>query len=193
MEVVPLITMKDRKILNLQEKLDRINQEQILYIHDLDGIEKDKPNLCTFQRLSKTREIWVDSGPRNLGDIVDVFFAGANAITIRKFLFPKVDISKIRELSENKVFADIDFEQKDNDFFYNEFDGLINFTIREKFEKNFKYGELIKYYITKNNVVFTYDSNLENVEHWKYFGITNFLVDLDNFEEFKQKCLLKQK
>ena len=186
MEVVPLITMKDRKILNLRENLDRINQEQILYIYDLDGIEKDKPNLCTFQRLSKTREIWVDSGPRNIGDIVDVLFAGANAITIRKFLFPKVDISKIREISENKVFTDIDFEQKDNDFFYNEFDGLINFTIREKFEKNFKYGDLIKHYTTKNNVVFTYDSDLENAEYWKYFGISNFLVDLDNFEEFKK-------
>ena len=188
MEVVPLITMKDRKILNLQEKLDKINQEQILYIYDLDGIEKDKPNLCTIQRLSKTREIWIDSGPRNLGDIVDVFFAGANAITIRKRLFPKIDISKIREISENKVFADIDFEQNDNNFFYNEFDGLINFTIREQFEKNFKYGELIKHHATKNNAVFTYDSNLENVKYWKYFGITNFLVDLDNFEEFKKNA-----
>jgi len=194
MEVVPLITMKDRKILNLQEKLDRISQQQILYIHDLDGIEKDKPNLCTFQRLSKTCEIWIDSGPRNLGDIVDVFLAGANAITIRKYLFPKIEISKIRELSENKVFADIDFEQNDNDdFFYKEFDGLINFTIREKFEKNWKYIDLIKHHANKNNVVYTYDSNLENVKYWKYFGIANFLVDLDNFEEFKIKCLLKQK
>ena len=188
MEVVPLITMKDRKILNLQDKLDKINQEQILYIYDLDGIEKDKPNLCTIQRLSKTREIWMDSGPRNLGDIVDVFFAGANAITIRKRLFPEIDISKIRDISENKVFADIDFEQNDDDFFYNEYDGLINFTIREKFEKHFKYGDLIKDYSTKNNVVFTYDSELENVKYWKYFGITNFLVDLVNFEEFKKNA-----
>ena len=188
MEVVPLITMKNRKILNMREKLDRINQEQILYIYDLDGIEKDKPNLCTFQRLSKTRELWIDSGPRNLGDIVDVFLTGANAITIRKRLFPKFDISKIRELSENKVFADIDFEQKDDDFFYNDFDGLINFTKRKKFEKDIKYADLIKQNSTKNNVVYTYETDLENIEYWKYFGITNFLVDLDNFEEFKKNA-----
>ena len=185
MEVVPLITMKDRKILNLQEKLDRISQQQILYIHDLDGIEKDKPNLCTFQRLSKTCEIWIDSGPRNLGDIVDVFLAGANAITIRKYLFPKIEISKIRELSENKVFADIDFDKKTKDLVYNAFDGLINFANREKIEQNFKYADLLKKHTNKNMVVFTYDSDTGNVNYWKHFGVDNFLVDLDKFEEFK--------
>lgn len=185
MEITPLITMKNRKILDSEEKIDQINEERILYIYDIDGIEKDKPNLCTFQRLSKTREIWVDTGPRDLGDIVDAFFAGANAITIRKHLFPKIDISKIREISENKIFASIDFDQKTTDFVYNNFEGLINFTNREKIEQNFKYGDLLKQHTNKNIVVFTYDSDIGNVNYWKRFGINKFLVDLDKFEEFK--------
>jgi len=185
MEIIPLMTMKDRKILDTKEKLEQLNEEQILYIYDLDGIEKDKPNLCTFQRLTKAHKIWVDSGPRDLGDIVDAFLAGANAITIRKRLFPKIDISKVREISENKIFADINFNQKNGDFVNNEFDGLINFTKREKIEKEFRYVDLLKQHTKKNTVVFTYDSDIVNVNYWKYFGITNFLVDLDKFEEFK--------
>jgi hypothetical protein len=185
MEIIPLMTMKDRKILDTKEKLEQLNEEQILYIYDLDGIEKDKPNLCTFQRLSKTREIWVDTGPRNLGDIVDALFSGANVITIRKHMFPKIDISKIREISENKVFAAIDIDQKTTDFVFNDFEGLINFTNREKIEQDFKYGDLLKQHTNKNIVVFTYDSDIGNVNYWKLFGINKFLVDLDKFEEFK--------
>jgi uncharacterized protein related to proFAR isomerase len=188
MEIIPLITIKNRKILNSEEKLKQLNEEQRLYINDIDGIEKDKPNLCTFQRLSKTQEIWVDSGPRDLGDIVDVFFAGASAIIIRMHLFPKIDISKIREISENKIFAFIDFDQKTADCVYNDFDGLINFTKREKFEHDFKYGGILKQHTTKKIVVFVYDSDIANINYWKYLGSTNFLVDLDNFEEFKKNA-----
>jgi uncharacterized protein related to proFAR isomerase len=185
MEVTPLITMKKRKILDSEELLEKISEEQMVYIYDLDGIERDKPNLCTFQRLSKTQDIWVDSGPRTLGDIVDAFLAGAKAITVRKVLFPKIDLSKVREISENKIFSSIDFDQKLDDHTAREFDGLINFMGREKIDLDFRYSDQLKQSVNQNNVL-TYDSNIDNLSYWRVFGIDKFLVDLDKFEEFKK-------
>ena len=57
MEIIPLIRMEKRKILDdalSDNVLEQIDEEQIIYILDMDGIEKDKPNLCTYQRLSKS-------------------------------------------------------------------------------------------------------------------------------------------
>jgi uncharacterized protein related to proFAR isomerase len=185
MEVTPLITMKKRKILDSEELLEKISDDQILYIYDLDGIGRDKPNLCTFQRLSKTQDIWVDSGPRDLGDIVDAFLAGAKAITVRKTLFPKIDLSKVREISENKVFSSIDFDQNKNNYNNRDFDGLINFIDREKMADDFRYSDQLKRFVNQNSV-FTYESNIGNLRYWKTLGIDKFLVDLDKVEEFKK-------
>ena len=86
MEIIPVITMEKREISKKQSKflkkyLDERARQKPLYILDLFGINKDKPNLCTYQKLSKDFELWIDSGPRNLGDVVDIFMAGANAVS----------------------------------------------------------------------------------------------------------------
>ena len=52
MKIIPLIRMEKRKILDdalSDNVLEQIEEEQIIYILDMDGIEKDKPNLCTYQ------------------------------------------------------------------------------------------------------------------------------------------------
>ena len=87
MEIIPLIRMEKRKILDdalSDNVLEQIDEEQIIYILDMDGIEKDKPNLCIYQRLSKSHDLRIDNGPRNLGDVVDATMAGATDITLRK-------------------------------------------------------------------------------------------------------------
>jgi len=108
MEIIPLITLEKRRILETNQKttetkeIDQINEDEKIYILDKDGIEKDKPNLCLFQKTSNSYSLWIDSGPIELGDIVDSFMAGASAITIRKNLWKKLDLKKIREISENE-------------------------------------------------------------------------------------------
>jgi len=182
MEVVPLITMKHWEIVDFEEEIKKLSEEQILYIYDLDGIEKDKPNLCTFQRLSKDLDIWVDSGPRDLGDVVDLFLAGAKAVTIRKNLFPNLDISKIREISENKVYIKIDYKEN---IIVEDPDGFINFEGYEKLQEKFEYSSLLNNYAKRKNV-YTYDSEIKNINFWKKQGFERFVVDLDKFEEFKK-------
>ena len=141
MEIIPCITLKNYKIMNNSISVTNISEyikeDEILYILDLDGLEKNKPNLCTFQKLSSKYQLWVDCGPRNIGDIVDIFMTGATSVTIRKVHFPSLNISDIRDISENKVYLNIDYlnlENYDNndDLFIEKFDGFINFNTREE-------------------------------------------------------------
>lgn len=189
MDLIPLIHMKNRNIypgksqdpLSFEEFLKKLDEDMKIYILDLDGIEKDKPNLCTYQRLSTSHDLWVDNGPRNLGDIVDSFTAGATDITLRRNLCHKLNISDIKDISENKVYTNIDFTE---DLSFYDTDGLVNFNSREEIESNFKYGEYFKKMILKSKI-YSYESDLENISYWKQFGIEGLLVDLNKFKEFK--------
>ena len=189
MDLIPLIRMKNRNIypgqsqnpLSFEEFLKKIDEDTKIYILDLDGIEKDKPNLCTYQRLSSSHNLWVDNGPRNLGDIVDAVTAGATDITLRINLCQKLNISDIKEISEDKIYTNIDFTE-DLSFF--DTDGLVNFNTREEIETNFKYGEFFKKMILKSKI-YSYESDLDNISYWKHFGIEGLLVDLNKLKEFK--------
>jgi len=191
MEIIPLITMKKRKIAEDAPSgniLDKIKDDSILYILDLDGIEKDKPNLCTFQRLSPLYELWVDFGPRDLGDVVDAFMAGATMITLRNHLCPQLSVSHIREISENKVYTNIDFENMNlfnvDDLIFYDSDGLVNLNGKTKLDQDIRYGDYLNNLKMKNKI-FTYDSELENLPYWKQFGSEGLLVNINKIEEFK--------
>jgi len=196
MNLVPLIQMKQRKIyleegknpIDYKEFLKKFEEERKIYILDWDGIEKDKPNLCTFQRLSPLYELWVDFGPRDLGDVVDAFLAGATEITLRTHLCPQLAISDIKKLSENKVYANIDFENMNlkniDDLFFYESDGLVNFNSKAKIDQDIRYSDFLNNLRMKNKL-YSYDSNPENRSYWKQFGAEGLLVDINKFEEFK--------
>lgn len=197
MEIIPLIKLKKRKIIDEDESssdniFEQIDEEQLLYVLDLDGIEKDKPNLCTYQKLSKSYELWIDNGPRNLGDVVDAFMAGATRITIRKDLCLQLDIPSIREITENKIYININLEdqktQVSEDMFYHEIDGLVNFNNREKIRLDFRYSELLKQFSIKNKI-YSYESDPLNVSYWKNYGMEGLLVEIKKLQEFKKYAL----
>jgi len=193
MEIIPLIKLKKRKILDyqkssLKEALKEIHENEKIYILDLDGIEKDKPNLCTFQRLSGSYDLWVDFGPKNIGDIVDAVMAGTTAITLREYLGSKIEISDIKDITENKIFTNIDFEYQSKYDFRDAHiqlsDGLVTFNTRELIESSFKNSDFFKTISMKKNI-YIYDSELKNSAYWKRFGIKGLLVDFDKIKEFK--------
>lgn len=187
MEFIPLIKIKNRKILYAKELLESIDESKIIYVYDIDGIEKNKPNLCTFQKLSKNHELWVDPGPRNLGDIVDNFLTGASAITIRSHLFPKINPLNIREISENKIFINDDFKKMNMDsLLLEKYDGFTLFISREKIDQEYNYRNQLKNHISKSTA-YVYESNKDNINYWKNIGIENFLVNLNKYEEMKKR------
>jgi len=181
--------MKNRKIhletegsvVPLEELLKKIEKRKKIYILDLDGIEKDKPNLCTYQRIPDSYDLWVDFGPRNLGDVVDATMAGATDITLRKNLCPNLFVPDIREIIENKIYTIIDFAEDLSSY---DADGLVNFNSREKIETNFKYSDLFSRIVLKNKI-YSYESDLKNRSYWKRFGVEGLLVDTNKLKEFK--------
>ena len=189
MDLIPLIHMKNRKIhlertknpVTPKEFLKQIEEEKKIYILDLDGIEKDKPNLCTYQRLSGSHDLWVDFGPRNLGDVVDATMAGATDITLRKNLCPQLYVSEIKEITENKIYENIDFAEG---LPLPNIDGLVNFNGRDEIENNFKYNDFLKKKSSNYNI-YSHEYDLKNLSYWKQFNLKGLLVDLNKIKEFK--------
>jgi len=188
MELIPLIFIKNRKIyleknsdfISLKDFLQLTNEKKRLYILDLDGIEKDKPNLCTFQRLSSYYDLWVDFGPRDLGDFVDATMTGVTDLTIRKKLCPQLNITDIKELIENKIYSNIDFSEEIS---FENLDGIVNFNSRDDLENNYKYGGYLKI-AGQNNKIYTYEKELKNSSYWKSINVEGFLVDFNKIKEF---------
>ncbi len=182
--------------ISLDDFINKIDGDQKIYILDLDGIQKDKPNLCSFPKLSENYEIWIDSRPMTPGDIVDSFMAGANAITIRKNLWEKLDIGRIREITENGIYAEVDLTDQSNGRIelpiYNEVDGLVIFNNKDQVESDYKCGGHLRD-LSSRHKTYVYEANPDNINYWKKQGVKGLLVDMKKVEVFKKKWDLKQK
>jgi len=194
MELVPLIKTHKRQIVSdtpLTEEniLEKIGENGLLYVLDIDGIKKDKPNYCIYQKLSKSFDLWIDCGPRNLGDVVDAFMAGATRITIRREFCGQLNFNSIREITENKIYTHLNLESErkknDDELFFQESDGLVTFNDKEKIELDYKYSSFLKYQSSKNKV-FSYESDPFNISFWKNYNIDNLLVDMQLIKEFEK-------
>lgn len=189
MDFIPIIYMKDREIhaeedsnpISYRELLKKISNEKKLYILDIDGIEKDKPNLCTYQRLAGVIDFWVDSGPRDLGDVVDATMSGATSITLRRALCPQILIPDLKEITENRIYECIDIT---DDSSFNGVDGFINFNEIGEILRDFKFSEFLKQ-LTSNNILYAYEDQVTNINYWKRFNLEGILVNLNNLKEFK--------
>jgi hypothetical protein len=190
MEIIPCVTLKNYKIINNSISATNISEyikeDEVLYILDLDGIEKGKLNLCIFQKLSSKYQLWIDCGPRNIGDVVDIFMAGATSITVRRNLNPSFSISDIRDISDSKIYLNIDFKDyknySDDDLFLKEYDGFVNFNNKEEIERDFKFED----YLNKmQNKIYYFENNPKNNSFWERFGATGLLVDINKFKGFK--------
>jgi len=195
MEIIPLINLKKGKMvepkysetISLNELLEQFKDDK-LYILDHDGMEKNKPNLCLYQKLSKHHELWVDAGPQVLGDVVDSVIAGASSIIIRGNLWQDADISSIREISENKIYAEVTLEKYDNQgaitSLVHNVDGLVVFDKKNQIEGDFKSAERLKG-ICKRYETYAYGLKKKNASYWKKLGVTGLLIDIEKAEEFK--------
>ena len=192
MEIVPLIILEKQEISkqDSEKLINQNNEEKKLYILDLYGIKKNKPNLSIYQKLSKNFDIWVDNGPRNLGDVVDVFMAGAISITLRTETWPLLDIESIREISENKIFQLIKHNEINNPrkTIFPNVDGYVILTEEEPVIEDFKTDYYYKQFITKNKT-YIYENNTKKIKYWEEKKATGILVDLKNYQEFKKHVI----
>lgn len=194
MDIIPFINLEKRKITvpelyNSESYKDILEKykEKTIYVMDIDGIEKNKPNLCLYQKLMIDHEIWVDSGPRNLGDVVDLLMAGSEKITIRKDKWEKFDIASIKEITENSVFIYIDNHSNailniDHNVI-NASDGIVIFGKKEDIEKDFKFESYIKDICIKKDV-YSFESDVKNYNFWKNLGFKGLIVPMNLAEVF---------
>jgi len=194
MEIIPLITLDGRKIIETNQKttdakeIKKLNKDEKVYIFDYDGLEKDKPNLCLYQNTSKLYTLWIDSGPVNLGDIVDMFMSGASILSIRRNLWDSFSISKIREITENEIFLEIDLkdvEDLENCWhIFDQADGIVVFNDKELINSDYKYGSFLRRLCDKYKV-YTYEQDRNNKHFWEEKGVQGLLVDINKIQEFK--------
>ena len=192
MEYVPLIYLNGEKHTSKEKKyIDEIldiDKFKIIYIIDEFGLKKNKPNLSIYQKLSNTFELWIDGGPRNLGDFVDMVLVGALKITIRRNLWMDFSIESIREISENKLFLNVDLnipeKLNDDNHFTANFDGLVFFNNTNQIRNDFKNLSLLKKFCLKNNL-YVYEPNPKNIQYWKRMGVVGLLADINRIKEFE--------
>jgi len=175
-------TSQDSKEISLEDLVEKYSNQKQLYIFDYDGIEKNRPNLCSYPKLSKNFDIWVDSKPEELGDIVDYVLSGGYKIIIRKNQIEKNNIDHIKDITENEIYAglnlseikNLDLEIPDLD----KFDGFIIFNTKDEIEKDYHIREKFNKIVT-NKDIYIYEPKGKYKVYWNGKKIKGLLVDLE--------------
>jgi len=195
MDIIPLIHIYKRKIVNSNYNdfenfkiLLQKYKDEYIYIFDHDGINKNQPNLCIFQKLSKNHDLWVDSGPRVFGDIVDSIVAGASKITVRKNLVINADTLSINEILENEIYMNIDkkfFQSSNNDLIKKNVNGFVILNDEKTSNYDFKDNSDIRNIVNNNNS-YAYLSSKEDIHYINKFDFKGLLVDIEKISEFER-------
>jgi phosphoribosylformimino-5-aminoimidazole carboxamide ribonucleotide (ProFAR) isomerase len=80
-------------------------QYQSVYLVDLDGIERNDPQLEYIQEVSRDTTLWVDAGVRRADGAIDILVAGADrAVLSSSFLLGPRELRRAWKLSTDIVF-----------------------------------------------------------------------------------------
>jgi len=128
MKEFPLIYVKNgkiidedgRKIMDWKEKADRFAE---IYIMDLDGIERNEPNLDFYQSIYKKK--WIDAFPRKFEDVMDLVVAGGSKIVIREG-FDERDAGRIFDEVDAELYLSLSKDCSLKHYNWNGFVYLLN-------------------------------------------------------------------
>jgi hypothetical protein len=182
MNIVPLISIKNTKLLDgkegnnlsLADVSKRVEKDSLLYVLDLDGIERNNPNFELYQRLSEHCILWIDNGPRRLDDVMDTIMAGATNITLRKELWPDLDMPGVQELTDDEIYLDLSVQHQEKKTLQHFYSGDIGIIL---FNEDTVYGSFSKER-TLNQKIYLYTDSPEKIQLWNEQGITGIIMDL---------------
>jgi len=202
MEVLPFINIKKGKLflddksesIKIHDLIEQLGEQNTIYFLDQDGINKDKPNLCTYQNLASRFDLWVDAGPRTVGDVVDLVMAGATQLTIRNNLIQFKDLLKIKELTENKVYVSIEPQYKDQylSILPEGAEGAIAISTNNHIETDFQIRDKFRSASHKYEL-YALEANQNNFTFWEKLNIKGMIVELNQVEKVRERWILNQK
>jgi uncharacterized protein related to proFAR isomerase len=100
---------KEGKPVELAKELR--SSHDVIFILDIDGIERNSPDLDLVRRMSGLIDLWVDAGTLNSGGATDMLVAGASKVVMgTKSIFGLEHLEKAVELSENVIFS-LDYDR----------------------------------------------------------------------------------
>jgi len=102
---------KDGNKMDIHELIDELKERfNRILITDINGINRDKPQLELSRELSTKMKLWIDAGSRTRDGAIDILVAGAERVVLgTKTLIDLGELEKALELSEN-VVLDIDYD-----------------------------------------------------------------------------------
>ncbi|UCF07832.1 MAG: hypothetical protein JSW28_09355 [Thermoplasmata archaeon] len=102
---------KDQNDLDLDDLIEELKGKyDSVYITDINGVVRDKPQLESIKDISSEIKVWVDAGSRYGEGAIDILIAGAEFVVLStKTLRNIEELENACELSENIAFG-IDYD-----------------------------------------------------------------------------------
>jgi len=83
----------------------------VVYINDIDGMERNNPQYAVLKKITSIAELWVDAGVRSGDALIDVIFAGAQRpVLSTKSMGDLDDIPTALEVSDGILLC-IDYDK----------------------------------------------------------------------------------
>ena len=99
---------KFRNPKNLAQELE----SGVIFILDIDGLERSSPNLATIKKIAAFKDIWLDAGAQDIEDMMDLFVSDASEVILgTKSLSDLKELQDAAEMSEQIIFS-IDYDGK---------------------------------------------------------------------------------
>jgi len=123
MEIIPSITVKgdspvivederyvpfseEGEVVSMWDLMGELGDYDKIYLLDLNGIERNRPNFDMIQKISARKDIWADLGARSAETITDTFIAGADMAVVSTRTMSSMDLLEdALELSRNIIFT----------------------------------------------------------------------------------------
>lgn len=100
------VLRSEGEIVAFEELMSLLADYERLYFVDINGIERDHPQMDLIARLSTRRELWVDCGVRDMNTLLDLYVSGADRVVVStKSMIDLAFIGEAVEISDRMVFC----------------------------------------------------------------------------------------
>jgi len=183
MNIVPLVSIKNTELFDgtegntllLEDVLKRVEKDSLLYVLDLDGIERNNPNFELYQRLTEHCILWIDNGPRRIDDVMDTIMAGATNLTLREAFWPALDMPGVLDLTDDEIYLEKTRQFQEQKTLQPAYPGEIGIIL---FNEEALYG-IVSKERTIAQKIYVYAHSLEKMQLWEEQGISGIIIDLN--------------